>query len=224
MMRRTNQLLFAMAIVVFLLGTVQADPVVYQARHDSSPGYESHFTFDFGGGFTETAAITNTEFSLWIDDLVLPSGDARFLSYFQEIDSVNLPDPQGGTTPIPTGQITVEIVGGTSGNGTYNPSTGAFSTSEVYRIHFNGDLSAYGLTAGYVDLPSTSQGTISFENNLGRIQQRWEGSYTFPGSNVSVNYQCAANTVIVPEPASAIGLGVLASIWGLRRSIRVRRP
>jgi hypothetical protein len=218
-MHLTNRSLLAMAVCLSLTSAASADPVVHHAVHDPTPGFESYFTFDFGGGFTETATISNTDFRLSLNDLVAPAGDARFLSYYQQIASINLPDPTGGSTPVPTGNITVQLLDRSYGNGTFDPATGEFTTSEIYRIHYNGDLSAYGLTEGFVDLPSTSQGTVVFEKGIGRIQQTWDGNYTFPNTNVTVSYQCRVNTQIVPEPMGS----TLATIITLGGYVLFRR-
>ena len=220
-MLRPFRLQAALASVGILLATAAsalAEPTLYPASIDLRPGFESSFTFDFGGGFVETAMISNTQFTLEVDPVSLPGGSAEFKSYYQEIESINLPDPLGGTNPIPTGDITVEILPGTGGQGTYDVGTGQFTTSEVYRVHVTGDLSAYGLTEGFVDLPSFSTGTITLEESVGTIQQRWEGEYTFPGSNVTIQYRCAVNSLIVPEP-SALGL-LLGGVCLLARRFR----
>jgi hypothetical protein len=186
--------------MTILWGAAHAAPQSFVADLDRTPGFESTFTFDFGGGFFETAAISDTEFTLEIDADASPAGSARFLAYQQRIESINLPDPTGGATPIPTGELTVEVLSGTSGVGSYDANSGSFSTSETYRIHYAGDLSAYGLTGGFVDLPSQSTGRIRNEGGVWRIVQDWAGSYTFPGTNVSVAYTCQVNTQAVPEP------------------------
>lgn len=191
------------------------EPLLLPATIDTRAGFESTFTFDFGGGFLETAYISNTEFVLQVDAEAAPGGAAEFKSYYQEVDSINLPDPMGGADPIPTGALTIEILPGTSGVGSYDPATGQFTTSEVYRIHFAGDLSAYGLTDGFVDLPSASAGTITLDEATGSIQQVWQGEYTFPGSNVALTYQCEVNARVVPEP-DALAL-LVCGLYGLWR-------
>ena len=199
----------AVVLLALLLGVTHAAPQTFFATLDQSPGFESSFTFDFGGGFLESAAISDTEFTLEVDADISPAGSATFLNYAQQIESINLPDPTGGATAIPTGMLTVEVLEGTSGVGSYDAATGNFTTSEIYRITFEGDLSAYGLTGGFVDLPSQSSGTITVEDGITRITQEWEGSYTFPDTQVSVAYTCRVNTQVVPEPASTVMLSVL---------------
>jgi hypothetical protein len=200
---------------ILVIATGQAAPVVYHALQDTTPGMESTFTLDFGGGFIESSFISNTRFSLEVDPELGPLGSARFLSYSQQIASIDLPDPFGGPDPVPTGEITVEVLPGTSGLGAYNPLSGDFYTSETYRIHYTGDLSVYGLTEGFVDLPSSSTGTITLSApDRGTIRQEWEGTYTFPGTEVSVNYTCAVNTQIVPEPGSFWLLALAAALGG----------
>lgn len=197
--------------------SVLAAPTVYRAVDDDRPGMESTFTFDFGGGFVESARISDTDFQLELD---ADAASARFLTYEQTIGSINLPNPTGGSDPIPTGEISVEILPNSSGTGSFDPLAGVFSTSEIYRVHFTGDLSAFGITESFVDLPSNSQGTVDFET--GSIRQEWEGSYIFSGTNVRVDYTCEVNAMIVPEPAGLIGmyLGLLCLAAVIRRGRR----
>lgn len=208
----------AVVLVALLAGITNAGPQTFVATLDQTPGLESSFTFDFGGGFLESATISDTEFTLEVDSDASPLGSARFLSYQQQIESINLPDPTGGSTPIPTGALTVEVLKGTSNPGTYNATTGEFTTSETYRIHYTGDLSAYGLLGGFVDLPSQSAGRIMEDNGITRIQQNWAGTYTFPGTNVTLGYTCSVNTQVVPEP----GCLAWCSVLGLA-SLTLRR-
>lgn len=197
--------------------SAMAEPRIFIGSLDLTPGFESTFMLDFGGGFVENTMISDTNFTLQVDAEAGANGSAEFLSYFQIIDSINLPDPLGSPDPVPTGQITVEILPGTSSGGTYNAITGAFTTSETYRIHYTGDLSVYGLTDGFVDLPSSSSGLITFETaTSGRIMQQWEGTYTFPGTTVSLAYTCRVNTQFVPEPASWMAIA-FAGLFAIRR-------
>jgi hypothetical protein len=205
------------AFVAVLTTGAHAVPQIYVATLDTNPGFDSSFTLDFGGGFIETARISDTDFTLEVDPDIGPMGAARFLAYSQQIDPINLPDPTGGSSPISTGDITVEILTGSSGAGSYNASSGVFTTDETYRIHYTGDLSAYGLTDGFVDLPSTSNGQILLGTATGdRIEQVWEGTYTFPGTTVSLAYACRVNTQIVPE-AGCLALLAPVGVILLRR-------
>ena len=85
-------------------------PSGYYNGSDNAGGFNSggiHFnnTFtDFGGGFTESSNITSTNYQLALDSDPAPDGFAQFLAYNQNVNSINLPDGQGGG--IDTGAIT----------------------------------------------------------------------------------------------------------------------
>ncbi len=212
----TSRTLMAVTLLAAVGGVAHAAPQTFVATLDQSTGFESSFTFDFGGGFLQSAAISDTEFTLQVDPEGSAVGSAQFLSYAQQIESIDLPNPTGGS-PIPTGALTVEVLQATAGVGSYDAATGAFSTSETYRIHYTGDLSAYGLVGGFVDLPSQSTGMISSDGGVERITQNWDGTYTFPGTNVSLAYTCQVHTQVVPEPTSWLLLSILGLAGITRR-------
>lgn len=159
--------------------------VSLDARHN--PAAANFFTLDFGDGTPRDAQITDTVYDLRIDEV---DGTARFVRYLQFIDPIEIPAGPGIT--LSTGDITVEVVLDSS-IGSYDDGSGAFATSEDYKISFTGDLSLIGFTSPVV-LPSTSGGTVSFDNTgtVGTIDQIWSGDTQvgmFP-----LHYECRVNT------------------------------
>jgi hypothetical protein len=138
------------------------------AKQDAS--VSSYFTLDFGEyGGERIAQISRTDFLLEFDQV---NGTARFASYYQVVDPIELP---GG---ISTGKITVVLQN--SLGGTLNTNTGEFLTDDVYAIYFDGELSAFGIESPFV-LPSTSEGTLSFDadtQDSGQVKMTWAGSGT----------------------------------------------
>ena len=91
-----------------------------------NPAEPGEFTLTFGGlGLNAASHITSTNYELSIDPI---HGSARFVSYLQHVQPLALP---GG---ISTGDITVEIVGGSS-SGSFDPLTRTFTTSDLSLIH-----------------------------------------------------------------------------------------
>jgi len=181
------------------VGQAVAAPETLKARLDTSQ--ESFFTLDFGAfGGERDALLTNTKFQLELD---AEANTARFVKYEQNIAPISLPDGAGGE--VSTGDIRVEIVPGTS-TGVYDADTGEFVTSETYAVHFDGDLSAFGI-ASPVLLPSESSGVVTFNNNLaGSIAMTWFGNGTL-GGFLPFNYACTVNTLF----RVAIGSGPVAA-------------
>ena len=171
------------------VATASADAVSLKAEHDAAA--PNFFTLDFGDGNPRSAQITDTVYDLRLDEA---KGEARFISYLQFIDPIEIPIAPGAV--LSTGDITVEIVPG-SGDpaaSSYDAKTGEFTTSEIYRISFTGDLAPIGFFSP-VDLPSDSSGTVAYDNTGtgGTIGQDWEGSVElFPGQ--FLNYRCRVST------------------------------
>src|SRR5262249_42554106 len=142
-----------------------AAEVVIPAGQD--PALTSSFTLDFGVFGVSNAEIASTTMELAVDPV---TEQARLGSYHQQIAPLTLP---GG---ISTGHLTVEIVPGSSaGAFTRGAATGRFNTAEIYRIHFTGDLSAYGMTSP-IDLPGASAGVARFTSSTaGTIDMDWDG-------------------------------------------------
>mgnify|MGYP005844652771 CR=1 FL=1 len=153
---------------------------------------KSSFVLDFGpfGGLT-TAEIDKTEYVI---ELNAQTGRAQFLNYYQEADALLLP---GG---ISTGRLTIRIE--QAGEGTYDPATGVFNTSDLYAIYFDGDLSAFGISSPFL-LEGTSTGTALFTApTRGRILQQWDGGSFLPnpaapGQFIPFSYRCNVNTNFV---------------------------
>lgn len=181
------------------------------------PTQESSFAIDFGGfGGVSNALIARTNFELEIDTA---AGTARFNRYDQDIDPLMLP---GG---ISTGNIRVEVVPNSS-TGTFNPGTGEFVTSEVYAIHFDGDLSAYGLTSPVL-LPSTSAGVANAASSwVGFVTMNWAGASQLnnpfdPSSLIDFSYVCSLFMSFSINDSTFIGLEMIPKVmsYGLAPNI-----
>lgn len=199
-------------VVLALAGfssVAQANVMALNAVQAAAP--DSTFTLSFAGQPLPSSFISNTQFSLQIDDQPR-AGSAQFLNYYQNVAPLTLPDGQGGY--VNTGNLTVEIEQGTSSGGSYDVATGLFTTTETYKITYTGDLTAIGLgNGGFVEFPSTSTGVISFNPvlpGMGTIHQQWSGTY----SPLGLDYTCEVFTTF-PEPASLGLLGLV--IVALRR-------
>ncbi len=180
--------LVAMLAALAGAGLSLADSPLVLATQD--PGQVSDFVLDFGPGGIATAQITATRFVLELD---ADNGDAAFVAYEQHVDPLILP---GG---ISTGNIVVKIVPGSS-SGAFDPATGSFSTSELYLIYFEADLSMFGLVSP-VMLPSASSGLATFDSaTTGAITMAWSGSGELqnpsdPNQPIPFDYVCHVNTL-----------------------------
>lgn len=190
-------------------GRASAEPVALVATQAPTPA--SSFILDFGPyGGVASANISQTDFSLEIDASVEM---ARFVQYKQFVEPLTLP---GG---ISTGNIRVEVVPGTS-TGTLNVLTGAFTTEELYAVHFDGDLSAYDLTSP-VFLPSASAGTLKLSALTGGdVVMAWAGTSQLtnpfdPSTQISFDYTCAVRASFSPEPVSLLQLALIPNVLNL---------
>jgi|ERR1043166_8903468 hypothetical protein len=206
-MRSIKLSVFSTLAVLALSSVTRANVVALSALQAASP--DSTFTLSSGGQGLPSSFISNTTYTLQVDDGSGRTTGAQFLSYYQNVAPLTLPDGQGGY--VNTGNLTVEIEPGTSGIGSYDALTGAFTTSETYKITYTGDLTAIGLqNGGFVEFPSTSTGIITFDAqdpSIGTISQHWSGTY----SPLALDYACEVYTAF-PEPASLglLGLALLA--------------
>jgi hypothetical protein len=203
------RVLLSILAVLTVATAAPAGMVSLTATHD--PTQPNFFTLNFPPeyGGPRSGLISATDFVLGYDDL---AGTAQFESYFQNIDSIELP---GG---VQTGAITVTVVPGTS-SGTFDVNTGQFSTSEDYSITFENDLSMFGLVSPVV-LPSGSTGLVDFANL--RIGQEWAGDGAIgnpsdPKNPIDFAYVCVVNTTFVPEPATIALFGLVGLLLRRRR-------
>ncbi|MEK6643544.1 MAG: hypothetical protein AABZ08_06510 [Planctomycetota bacterium] len=199
----------AVAAVALMTASASAAPIAVNAIQAITP--DSTFQLSFGGSPLPSSFISNTAFALTVDEEPIGVGAASFQSYYQNVAALSLPDGQGGF--VNTGDLTIEIVPGSGGISAYDAGTGLFTTTEVYRVNYTGDLTAIGLgNGGFIDFPSTSTGIIAFDVNdplSGTVAQQWQGTYLPLG----IDYTCSVNAVF-PEPAaiSLLSLGMLAAL------------
>jgi hypothetical protein len=190
--------------------STQAGPLSIVTNED--PAEPGAFTLSFGGlGLNAQSNITSTTYELSVDTV---QGTAHFVSYLQHVQPLILP---GGFS---TGDITVEIVAGSS-SGSFDTLTRTFTTSELYAVHFTGDLSAFGLTSP-VFLPSSSTGALAVDAVAGgAVTMDWSGSGELanpfdPANPLTFTYTCAVNTVFPPTPANVVGLALIPEVVSLQ--------
>lgn len=182
-----------------------------------NPAAPGAFTLTFGGlGFSTQSNITSTTYELSVDAV---QGTAHFVSYLQHVQPLILPGD------ISTGDITVEIVAGSS-SGSFDAFTRTFTTSEMYAVHFAGDLSAFGL-ASPVLLPSNSTGALIVDAAAGgEVTMDWNGTGELsnpfdPSSPLSFTYSCAVNTVFPSSAANVVGLTLIPDVVSLQLPLLV---
>lgn len=177
-----------------------------------NPAKPGSFTLDFGDlGFKTSSHILSTNYELSVD---VVQGTARFVSYIQHVEPLTLP---GG---ISTGDITVEVVEGSS-TGFFDPFTRTFTTSEMYAVHFTGNLSAFGLTSPVL-LPSSSTGEVAVDPvEGGEVTMDWIGTGQLsnpfnPSAPLTFRYRCDVNTLFPAEPANVLGLALVPDVLSLQ--------
>lgn len=165
------------------------------ALAETDPEVESWFTIDFGEeyGGARSAYITRTTFVL---DLLPSRGVARFVEYYQNVEPLELP---GGHS---TGNMVITVVPGSSG-GAFDTDSDTFTTQELYRIDFDGDLSFYDLYSP-IYLPGASSGAL--DRAGGKISQSWEGEGELenpfdPDNPIHFEYVCKVHTIYQPQEA-----------------------
>lgn len=186
---------------------------------NEDPAQPGAFTLTFGGlGLTASSNISTTTYELSVDPV---QGSAHFVSYLQHVQPLILP---GGFS---TGDITVEVVEGSS-TGSFDPFTRSFTTSEMYAVHFTGDLSAFGLTSPVL-LPSSSTGLVAVDAvEGGAVMMDWNGSGELtnpfdPSSTLTFTYQCEVNTLFPASPVNVVGLAIIPDVVGLQLPNGVER-
>lgn len=210
---RCRGCLAAILLAASMGGAASADERWF-ALAETDPEMESWFMIDFGEGYggTRSAYITQTRFLL---DLLPERGVARFLEYHQNVEPLELP---GGYS---TGNMVITVVPGSSG-GTFDAGSGTFTTLELYRIDFDGDLSFYNLYSP-IYLSGTSTGAI--DRAARKIAQRWAGEGELenpfdPNNPIRFEYVCKVNTIFQSQAAcegdvdrdAAVGLSDLAGL------------
>ncbi len=208
--RRTACLIVG-GIVSTLALTSPATARTIAVVNQENPNEVSSFTLDFGAaGGIASSLIARTDYELQVDP---DAATARFASYYQEVDPLILP---GGFS---TGNIIIEVVDGSSA-GTFDVMTGEFTTSEVYAIHFDGDLSAFELESPVL-LPGSSSGTIQLDGiDGGSISMAWDGASTLrnpfdPSTEIGFTYTCSVNTVFAAEPTMLVRLALIPEVISL---------
>ena len=179
---------------------------------NENPAEPGAFTLSFGDlGLNAVGNISTTNYELSVDPA---RGTAHFVSYLQHVQPLALP---GG---ISTGDITVEIVDGSS-TGSFDPLTRTFTTTEMYAVHFAGDLSAFGLTSPVL-LPSSSTGELAVDPVAGgQVTMDWNGSGELsnpfdPLHPLSFTYHCAVNTLFSATAANVVGLDLTPEVLSLQ--------
>lgn len=180
---------FAMVTCPWSARAAAQEPAYTVAEQDLA--LKSYFELDFGalggkavGGITRTDVVMRYQF----DDA---APDARFLAYDQDVNELILP---GG---ISTGAIRVEILTSQFSDLEFDPATGVgeFTTDDLYAVHFEGDLSMFGIESPFI-LPSVSTGTIEFETAAtGNIDMEWEGSGQLGEGGPVFTYRCVIHTI-----------------------------
>lgn len=193
----------AMALVGLSATVAAADEFQVNAAQDQS--VVSSFALDFGqlGGIA-SATITDTTLSVALDPQV---ASARLVSYEQDVEPIILP---GGFS---TGSIRVAVVEGSS-FGTFDARTGEFNTTEVYEIHFTGDLSAFGLTSPVL-LEGSSTGNVAVTSEVeGSLTLRWDGETELsnpidPSMPIELTYACDVNTAFAPNAEQMLEISLI---------------
>jgi len=190
------------AACAIALGSVSARAENQFLVAKSNPAEPSSFSLDFGGfGGVSAAEITSTELILSID---LAEETAGFLHYDQKVEPLILP---GGFS---TGNIRVTIADPSS-DGSCDPVDLEFTTTDLYSISFDGDLSAFQIQSPFF-LPGTSVGTVAFdEANRGTVSMEWQGQGQLPNpfdpaNPIGFTYLCRVETLfVVPAIGDADG-------------------
>lgn len=183
------------AVVLGMLVTTSAMAAPVSVNFTQNAQVQSGFTLDFGFGpdGVTSASVADTTYELEIDPA---AGTARFISYYQNVDELFLPTPNG---PVGTGAITIEIIA--SLGGTFDRETGSFVTNDIYAVNFTGDLSAFGIESPFI-LPSSSTATVVFDSpNSGNSVLTWAGGSELAGAPFT--YTCEVHGSFVSTNSTA---------------------
>lgn len=212
-----TQAVYGLVASLLIGAAASAEPTTLIAGGD--PAVPSSFTLDFGAeGGVASARIVFTDIAFEVD---ADEGTARFVSYYQEVEPLLLP---GGFS---TGNLVIEIVDGSS-EGSYNERTGEFQTTEFYAIHFEGDLSAFGLESP-VFLPSASNGVVTLDVETGgRISLDWVGDGQLanpsnPEEPLEFSYTCEARAAFAAGPTALVRLALVSEVLNLELPYGVER-
>jgi len=146
------------------------------------------FTLDFVDiGVKAVGDITRTQQALKIDG---DTGLVSFIYYDQDVNELILPGD------ISTGALHIEIL--ESVGVSFDADTGEFVTEDLYAVHFEGDLGAFGIESPFV-MPGSSSGIIEYsDENSGQLIMAWEGEGFLPNPKDPDNplrftYTCDVN-------------------------------
>ena len=146
------------------------------------------FTLNFVDiGVKAVGDITRTRQALKIDG---DTGLVSFIYYDQDVSELILP---GG---ISTGALHIEIL--ESVGVSFDPKTGEFVTDDLYAVHFEGDLEAFGIESPFI-MPGSSSGIIEYtDEDGGQLLMAWEGEGFLPNPKDPENplrftYTCEMN-------------------------------
>ncbi|MCH7812577.1 MAG: hypothetical protein IID40_01020 [Planctomycetes bacterium] len=209
----------AAALAVGLLVATPAVAATVTVDNEQDPNQVSSFTLDFGDpSLVTTALITQTDYTIELATDIL---EAYFVNYQQDVDPLILPGE------FSTGAIHIEIVDGSS-VGTIDLLNREFATADLYAIHFEGDLSAFGLESPVL-LPGASTGTISFDaDGKGYISMAWDGQSELqnpgdPSQPIVFTYTCAVNTTFAPAALPVLSLDLVPELLNLELVLGVER-
>jgi len=193
------------------LGPSQASAQEVSILAGDNPALPSSFSLNFMDfGSVSSANISLTDIELAVD---ADAGTARFVRYYQEVEPLVLPGN------ISTGNLVIEVVEGSSA-GTYDDAQGRLATDELYIIHFDGDLSAFGLESP-VFLPGASAGNLVVSaRDGGSLDLDWVGEGELanpfdPLTPIRFSYTCTVNAAFMPTPVSAVRLSMIPQVSNL---------
>ena len=172
-----------MCLGIAVAASTAANAEVRILSAESDPSKPNYFTVNFPPelGGPQTADIVRTVFAISVDP---DAESASILSWYQQVNPLLL----GG---VDTGNILVTLADDSNGRFSQQDNMGEFITEEVYAVHFEGDLSQFGLESPFI-VPSSSSGTVEFDGNGGgTISMDWGGEGQI--GDFTFTYACAVN-------------------------------